>query len=45
MENILRELMFDIPSRDDVEKVLIDSDVVDGTGEALVVTSRKNRTA
>ena len=45
MENLLRELMFDIPSRDDVEKVLIDADVVEGSGEALVVTSRKNRTA
>ncbi|AWA42925.1 ATP-dependent Clp protease ATP-binding subunit ClpX [Trueperella pyogenes] len=45
LENILRELMFDIPSRDDVEKVLIDADAVDGTGEALILTSRKDRTA
>lgn len=45
LENILRELMFDIPSRDDVEKVLIDAEAVDGTGEALILTSRKDRTA
>lgn len=45
MENILRELMFDIPSRDDVEKVVIDGDVVNGTGEPKLVLTRKNKTA
>ncbi|QOQ39121.1 ATP-dependent Clp protease ATP-binding subunit ClpX [Trueperella pecoris] len=46
MENLLRELMFDIPSRDDVEKVLIDEDAVNGSSEPrLVLTSRKNKSA
>lgn len=46
LEKLLSELMFEIPSRDDVEKVLIDDDVVAGTGEpTLVLSTRKNKTA
>lgn len=46
MENILRELMFDIPSRDDVSKVVVDADVVRGIGEPkLVLSSAKGKTA
>lgn len=33
LENILRELMFDIPSRDDVEQVVITLEAVTGEGE------------
>ncbi len=46
MENILRELMFELPSRADVEKVVIDGDVIDGTGEPkMVLADRKNKSA
>lgn len=46
MESLLSELMFDIPSRDDVAKVLIDTDAVDGTGEpTLVLSGRRHKTA
>lgn len=33
LENILRELMFEIPSRHDVRRVMIDADAVTGAGE------------
>ncbi|MDP9806901.1 ATP-dependent Clp protease ATP-binding subunit ClpX [Trueperella bonasi] len=46
LEKLLSDLMFELPSRDDVDKVLIDGNVVDGTGEAkLVLTKRKNKSA
>ena len=46
LEKLLNELMFELPSRDDVEKVLIDADLVAGTGEpTLVLSNRKNKTA
>lgn len=46
LEKLLNELMFELPSRDDVEKVLIDADVVAGTAEpTLVLSNRKNKTA
>ncbi|USR79910.1 ATP-dependent Clp protease ATP-binding subunit ClpX [Arcanobacterium pinnipediorum] len=37
LENLLRELMFDIPSRDDVERAIIDADVVAGKAEPRLV--------
>lgn len=46
MENLLRELMFDIPSRDDVERVVIDEDVVAGDAEPrCVLRGAKGQTA
>ncbi len=46
LEKLLSELMFELPSRNDVERVLIDGDVVSGTGEpTLVLTNRKNKSA
>ncbi|MFC5369503.1 ATP-dependent Clp protease ATP-binding subunit ClpX [Arcanobacterium bovis] len=41
LENILRELMFEIPSRSDVDKIVITRDVVDGTAEPTLVLSGK----
>ena len=38
MEAVMQPLMFEIPSRTDVAKVIIDEDCVNGTGEATVVT-------
>ena len=37
LENLLGSLMFEIPSRSDVEKVIIDADVVTGSGEPSLV--------
>ncbi|WP_369801257.1 ATP-dependent Clp protease ATP-binding subunit ClpX [Arcanobacterium buesumense] len=46
MENLLRELMFEIPSRDDVERAVIDADVVTGTAEPrLVLRGAQGQTA
>jgi len=36
MEQILRKTMFDIPSRDDVERCIVDAEVVNGLGEVRV---------
>ena len=33
LENLLRELMFELPSRDDVARVTVDADAVKGSGE------------
>lgn len=45
MEKLLADLMFEIPSRDDVEKVVINGDVVDGTAEPKLVLRSKRVTA
>lgn len=37
LENILRELMFEIPSRDDIERVIITAEVVSGEGAPTLV--------
>ena len=44
LESILSELMFDIPSRTDVERVIIDEDTVDG-GQARIVEKRSRKSA
>ncbi|MBM7825701.1 ATP-dependent Clp protease ATP-binding subunit ClpX [Arcanobacterium pluranimalium] len=41
LENILRELMFEIPSRTDVDKIVITGDVVDGSAAPTLVLSGK----
>lgn len=44
LENLLRELMFEIPSRTDVQSVLIDADAVTGAGEPQIgVTEQAKR--
>ena len=40
LENVLLDIMFDIPSRDNVTKVVIDSSVIRGESEPLVVYQR-----
>ena len=42
MERILRELMFDLPSRTGVSRVVISGGVVDGTEEPKLVLSKKS---
>jgi len=37
MEQILRKTMFDMPSREDVERCVVDADVVNGVGEIKLV--------
>ncbi len=41
LENILRELMFEIPSRSDIDKVVITGEVVEGKAEPTLVLSGK----
>lgn len=43
MEEILRETMFDVPSRDDVEKVVITADVVQQNVNPTLVPREKKR--
>lgn len=44
LEDLLRELMFEIPSRSDVERVIIDAKTVNG-GEPTIVPKRKKKSA
>ena len=37
LENVLLNLMFDLPSIDDVEKVMIDADVITGKSKPLLL--------
>ena len=43
LENILLKTMFDLPSQDNVEEVIIDSSAAKGTSQPIVVHS-KNKT-
>ena len=44
IEEAMLDIMFDIPSRDDVEKCLITKDTIESKGEAtLVLSDKKNR--
>ena len=38
METVMMKLMYEIPSRDDVEKVIITEDYVKGVGDPVIVT-------
>jgi ATP-dependent Clp protease ATP-binding subunit ClpX len=44
VEGLLTDLMFDIPDREDVEKVIIDEDVVDGDKKPRVILKDKEKT-
>ncbi|AZN29758.1 ATP-dependent Clp protease ATP-binding subunit ClpX [Flaviflexus salsibiostraticola] len=44
LEHLLRELMFEIPSRTDIERVIIDEKVLDG-GEPTFVLKRSKKSA
>jgi len=41
IENVMMPLMYDIPSRDDVKKVVVTADFVNGVGNAKIVRTRK----
>jgi len=43
LENVLREVMFDIPSRNDVAKVVITDDVINGDAQPTIITHRQRR--
>ncbi len=43
LENVLREVMFDIPSRTDVARVIISDQVITGDAEPTLVTHRQRR--
>ena len=38
MEETMVKLMYEIPSRDDVKKVIITAECIEGTGEPVIVT-------
>lgn len=42
MENIMTDVMFDIPSRTDIEKVVIDQDVIKGTKSPELILKYKS---
>lgn len=45
LEEVLREVMFEIPSRNDVARVVITPEVIDGTAEPTIITHRQRRVA
>lgn len=45
LEDVLREVMFEIPSRTDVAKVVITGEVIVGSAEPTVITHRQRRVA
>ena len=48
LENILLKTMYDLPSQDDIEEVIIDSSVVKGQSQPMIVhskTENKSKTA
>ncbi len=45
MENILLDTMYDLPSMTDVQKVVLDANVVNGDSEPLLVYQNKEKTA
>ena len=43
LESVLRETMFDVPSRNDVAKVIVTAEAVAGTEQPTIVTRRQQR--
>ncbi|MCQ2452663.1 MAG: ATP-dependent Clp protease ATP-binding subunit ClpX, partial [Oscillospiraceae bacterium] len=41
MEGVLQKVMFEIPSEEKVEKVVIDRDCVEGSGEPVIIRRPK----
>jgi len=45
MENVMRDLMYEIPDQSDVMKITITGDYVDGKADALICRTKKNKIA
>lgn len=45
IESFMKDIMFKVPDISDAKKVVITSDVVDGTGEALIYGKRDRKIA
>ena len=45
LENVMLDLMYDIPSRDDVEECVINEEVIEHGSEPLLVLKRKAESA
>jgi len=43
LEEIMMEIMYDIPSRKDIKKVIINEDVIDNNAEPIVILKEKTR--
>jgi len=41
MENIMLDVMYEIPSRDDVKKVLVTKEVIDGSSQPQIIEEKK----
>ena len=44
MESILLKTMFDLPSQDNVEEVIVDSNAVKGHSQPILVHSKNTKT-
>lgn len=42
LENILLDLMYNVPSQNDVNKIIIDKSVIEGTSEPLIIRKQKS---
>ena len=42
LENILLKIMYDLPSEDNVEEVIVDSSAVKGQSQPIIVHSKNN---
>lgn len=42
IENIMLDIMFEVPSNDNIEKVIITKDVVENQGEPIMILGQKN---
>ena len=43
LENVMIDIMYDLPGRTDIEKCIITQGVVEGTSEAELVSKKKPR--
>ena len=45
VENTMMEIMFEVPSREDVKKVIVTKEAVDGTEQPILVSKDEEETA
>ena len=45
IENAMKNIMFDVPDMSDIKKIVVTSDVIDGTGNAIMYSSKNKKIA
>ncbi len=45
LESVMLELMYDIPSRDNIAKIIIDEDMIEGRSEAKIIYNQEEKSA